>query len=187
MSGADHAVPGLRAAHYQRITLHPVQPRLPTSGTQPGLRPAGLEEAQQAGHRRPRRSPRLVVSGLRRASASIERPDSRPHRSVGAGWRAARSDERPLQGLQYPQTLGADADTAGTALRVVRPTPEAGSDGRGRSPSDRTDSLPPRYPRRVINADPSVPCASGRKRYVGGRSRRAPSTWGEDQFGIGLR
>ncbi len=112
MSGADHAVPGLRAAHYQRLSLRPVQPRLPASGAQPGLRPARLEEAQQAGHRDTRRPVRMVVSRLRRPSASLDRPDQRPHGSARAGWQAARSDDRPLPGLQHAQALGADADAS---------------------------------------------------------------------------
>ena len=113
---ACHGLPRLRGAHDQRLSLRPVQPRLPSSGTQPGPRPAGMEKAQQAGHRRPRRALRMVVSRLRRPSTSVGRSDQRPQGSAGAGWRAARRDERALPRMQHAQALGTDADAASTAL-----------------------------------------------------------------------
>jgi len=58
----------------------------------------------------------MVVSRLRRPSTSVGRSDQRPQGSAGAGWRAARRDERALPRMQHAQALGTDADAASTAL-----------------------------------------------------------------------
>jgi len=121
----------VRDAHYQRLPLHPLQPWLPPGGPQPSLRSASLAEAQQAGHRRARGAAWLVVPRLRRPSAPLDRPDSRPYGRSRAGWPAARSDERLLQGVQQPQALGADADPA-NATSTMTCDGRDGDDGRDR-------------------------------------------------------
>lgn len=103
MSDEGHVMLGLRGAHDQWLALHRLQPRVPASGAQPSLRPTRVEEAQQAGHSGPRGTARVVVSGLRRASTSLDRPDARPHGSSRARWRSGRCDERPVSRLQHPQ------------------------------------------------------------------------------------
>ena len=134
MSG-DHGVPGLRRPDHERLALRRMQPRVPSSGTQPSLRPTRVAQAEQERHRGARGAIRLVVSGLRCASTSLARPDQRPHRPAGARWCGAGRDASALPRLQHPQALGADADAASTTMSLERARLNVRSQRRARASS----------------------------------------------------